>query len=783
MLLSALAVFFLSGFAALLYQVTWQRLLVIFSGADVYSATMVIAAFMAGLGCGSLAGGHLADRLSRTGGLVAFAAAEVGIALFGFQSKTIFYDLLYGRFAELADNAVVTGAVLFLTLLFPTCLMGASLPLLSRALTDRVAIAARNVGWLYALNTLGAAAGALIAVWGYLPERGLEGTLRYAAWINMACAALVLPVAVAASMRSPKPAPPPTDTVDAAAPDSPTGLPFSFWMAVSALSGFVALSFELVWFRLLGVMLKSTAFTFGTLLAQYLFWLGLGSAIGSLFASRARKPASAFLILQAVAGIYAGLILTYLVTQVSTSASLHWLHEYFAQYEPLSVIEAAGAIRGFLDDVTWHSPAWDRLPGGFLRLYFVLPALLIAPATFLMGVSFPMLQRVVQTDMRRLGRRVGALLLANILGSTIGTMLTGWVLLAALGTAATLRFLVVVSGFFAFAAWRLLPQASRSRYAVAPVLVIASVGSAAVIPSSARLWAALHGTTPRSMIVAEDGSGVSVLKVAAASFDGLVMVFVNGLGQSQLPYGGIHTQLGALPALMHPMPRNAAVIGLGSGDTLYGVAGRRDLERILSIEIVKPQLDTLKTLYALRPYPDLQVVLGDRRIQHVFGDGRLILKTGGEHFDIIEADALRPNSAYAGNLYSDEYFTLLRDRLKPGGLAVTWVPTDRVARTFLRVFAYAAAFGPILVGSNAPIRVDRDAIERRLADPAVQHYYDAAGVNIRTLLQPLLDGVRFFEPDAGRLAVTDINTDAYPRDEFEIPRIFGRTLLRPEGAR
>ncbi len=203
---AALVVFFLSGFAALLYQITWQRLLAIFSGADVYSATMVVAAFMAGLGCGSLAGGHLADRLSRTGGLIAFSVAEAAIALFGFQSKTIFYDMLYGRFATVADNPLLTGAILFLTLLWPTALMGASLPLLSRALTGRVAAAARTIGWLYALNTLGAACGALIGVWGFFPRYGLEGTLHGAAWINLTCAALAIPLVLASAFLAQNPA-------------------------------------------------------------------------------------------------------------------------------------------------------------------------------------------------------------------------------------------------------------------------------------------------------------------------------------------------------------------------------------------------------------------------------------------------------------------------------------------------------------------------------------------------------------------------------------------------
>jgi predicted membrane-bound spermidine synthase len=778
---AALVLFFLSGFAALLYQITWQRLLAIFSGADVYSATMVVAAFMAGLGCGSLAGGHLADRLSHTGGLLAFAVAEAAIALFGFQSKTIFYDVVYGRFAAVADDPVLTGTILFLTLLWPTALMGASLPLLSRALTGRVAAAARTIGWLYALNTLGAACGALIGVWGFFPRYGLEGTLQGAAWINVTCAALAIPLVLTSALRAEKPA------TDATAPPDPsahgtTQLPYAFWVGAFALSGFIGLSLELIWFRMLGVMLKSTAFTFGTLLAQYLFWLGLGSLVGGVFASRIRTPAPVFLVLQTTAGLVAGVGITYLVARLDTAPSLQWLYEYFARYEPLDIGEAAGEIRGFVNDVIWN-PTWRRLPGGFFLLYFGLPALLIAPATLLMGISFPILQRAVQSDTGRLGRRLGTLLLANILGSTVGTMLTGWVLLSVAGTGAALRVMTLLSAVFAFAAWRLLPRDRVLTRILAPVRCACAATAAIVGPPGTWLWAALHGTAAQRLIVAEDGSGVSVLRGRDQSFAGNVTVFVNGVGQSELPYGGIHTVLGALPALLHPMPRSAAIIGLGSGDTLFAVAGRRGLDRILSIEIVKPQMDTLAALFERQPYPGLRTVLRDLRIEHVSGDGRLLLRTTSERFDIIEADALRPDSAYSGNLYSLEYFSLMRDRLMPGGFAVTWVPTHRVARTFLRAFEHAASFGSVLIGSNAPIPFDHAVVERRLADPAVRQHYSDAGVDIERLLLDMLASARHFGPDPARLAVSDVNTDADPRDEFDIPEIFDPSLLRPEGSR
>jgi spermidine synthase len=272
---------------------------------------------------------------------------------------------------------------------------------------------------------------------------------------------------------------------------------------------------------------------------------------------------------------------------------------------------------------------------------------------------------------------------------------------------------------------------------------------------------------------AEDGSGVAVIKDAGGDFSRGAWFFVNGLGQSKLPYGGIHTDLGALPALLHPAPREAAVIGLGSGDTLFAMAGRRELERITSIEIIRPQIDTLRALALLYPYPALIEWLGDRRIEHVFDDGRAYIRDAGRTFDIVEADALRPTSAYAGNLYSDAYFRLLRDHLKPNGLAVTWVPTDRVQRTFLTVFPHAMRLGDVLMGSNDPIRVDRKAVERRLNGPGLQAYYARAGIDIRQLIESALSsGVSYALSDAERARMTNINTDLHPRDELEIPKLF-----------
>ncbi len=764
-----LAVFFTSGFAALLYQVSWQRLLVIFSGADVYSATIIVAAYMAGLGVGSLAGGHLADRVTARASLGMFAIAELAVAAFGFSSTTLYYDVLYQRFGHVDISPAAMASLLFASLLWPTFFMGASLPLLARAMTASVQRAAAMVGALYGINTLGAAVGALVSTWVLLPRFGLEGSVRVGAVLNVACAIAMIPLALRFRNDTTTSSSQPASSAFAlpVTADKPA---FWFWALIYGISGLIALSLEIVWFRLLGVMMKSTAFTFGTLLALYLAGLGVGAMIGSAIAARVRRPAATFFALQAAVGLCATGLLALVV---AASEDVAWLHQYFASYEPLSVPMAVDSLRLVVRGGA--TPESTALAASFLRLYVGVPALLVLPATLLMGCSFPVLQRVVQTDLAHIGRRVGVLLLANVTGSMLGAMLTGWVLLDRLGTSGVLKLLTVASGVFALLA---MITAFRGHDASAPRAAKRTALAAATfvlvtfvmfgVPDAASLWAAVHGTTPNAMVFGEDGSGLSVLKTRQEGFEGRVVVYVNGLGQSTMPYGDIHTALGAIPALIHPRPRTAAVIGLGSGDTVYAVAGRREIERIVAIEIVRPQLLTLRALRHRHPYRGLTALLADGRIQHAFGDGRIHLRRAERTYDIIEADALRPGSAYSGNLYSEEYFRLVGDHLNPGGLAATWAPTARVHNAFIRAFPYVMSLPGLMVGSNDPIALDREAVAARMGDAAVRDHYEAAGISIDQLLQPYLAEPTWFGPEFDRRTLTDFNTDLFPRDEYDL---------------
>ena len=291
--LAFLLVFFVSGFAALLYQIIWQRLLTFFGGADVYSVTIIVSAFMGGLGFGSLAGGYAADRLSGRGRLLAFAGCELAVAVFATFSTNIYYDFLYVRLGALALPRVALAAITFGVTLWPTFFMGMSLPLAATALTQDARQPARWVPLLYGWNTLGAACGSLVAAVILFRLVDFTTGVRLGALLSFGCA-------LGALIALPYVQTDPNDTGSRNGDDlesvsasrrmeTSTSFGLRTWIAIYALSGFVALSLEILWFRILGVLVKSNSFTFGHLLGVYLAGVGLGALIGNTRRARARR--------------------------------------------------------------------------------------------------------------------------------------------------------------------------------------------------------------------------------------------------------------------------------------------------------------------------------------------------------------------------------------------------------------------------------------------------------------------------------------------------------------
>jgi spermidine synthase len=726
----------LSGAAALVYQVVWQRILALHSGVGLYSVAMIVAAFMAGLGIGSYLGGVASARVTRRTALRLFAALELAVAAFGASSTAIYYGWLYPLAVAVPSPSLAGGLLHLLALLPPTALMGMSLPFLVRACVEATEGAGRTIGLLYAVNLFGAALGAIAAPWWLIPRVGLSGAVVGAAAANAVAGlgALLLARGLPSEIESPRSA----SEVEAAPPgEAGHDRPFALWAVLYALSGFVALSLEILWFRLMDVAVKSTAFTFGTVLAVYLAGNGLGSLWGAFRVHRLRRPLAAFLLCQCGILILAGIPVLLLVVLPAGTPVLRDAVAYWAQYD--------GYLLGRAHDAQ-----------AFAALYLALPAALFLLPTVLMGVSFPILQRATQEDPRTSGRNVGSLQAANILGCVAGSLLVGLLSLSALGTAPTLRLLVALGLVFALLGARLF---GRLFLWLAFVLF----GLALALPGQEALWRRLHGLSPtEEALVDEDATSVvAVGREPPARW----RLSINGKGNSWLPFGGVHTVLGALPALIHDAPRQVALIGLGSGDTAWAAGCRRETERLTVFEISSPQPRILARLAGRTRLPDLDRLLADPRLRLVVADGRHSLSSEGARYDLIEVDALRPQSAGSGNLYSVEFFEICAKRLAVGGLVCTWSPTSRVYAGFRRVFPYVleADAGEILIGSLAPLVVDRDAWKGRLESGARAYLGED---NAREVAERLARIRPAFHEARAR---TEPDLDLVPRDEFASP--------------
>jgi predicted membrane-bound spermidine synthase len=725
--------FLLSGAAALVYQVVWQRLLALHSGVGLYSIAMIVAAFMAGLGIGSWLGGRLSTAFGPRRALALFAAVELAIGAFGAASPWLYYDWLYPHAVRLPSPSWQAGFLHLLALLPPTILMGTSLPLLVRAVVTDATGASRRIGWLYGLNVVGAAAGSLATPWLLLPALGIRGAVLAAAAMNgaaglgaMLLGRAAVPDEDATLMQSETPLP--------AGAEAPGSRPLSLWIGLYALSGFVALSLEIVWFRLLDVAVKSTAYTFGSVLAVYLLGSGLGALAGARLAERARRPLRAFLLTQCAVVALAVVPLVAVVSLPPQGALLDWFFRYWADYAffPLG-----------------HDP--DRT--SIVRLYVVLPTVLFFLPTLLMGLSFPILQRAVHDDPKTSGRKVGFLQAANIAGCTAGSLLVGLLALQRLGTPGTLRLLVALGVVFASVGMRYYGRG----FALPALALVALV---VVLPGPKALWRRLHGVEARVPLAFFEEDATSV--VALTPDEGGWRLSVNGKGNSWMPYGSGHTLLGAMPATVHAAPHDVAVVGLGSGDTAWASAWRPETRSLTVFEISAPQPRILWRLVGLIDMFDTRHLLEDPRLRIRIEDGRKALEARGDRYDLIETDATWPETAGSGNLYSVEFFGAAARRLRPGGLMCTGAPTPRVVATFRSVFPHVleAEGGDVLIGSLDPIAFEPDAWAARAATGTP--YLGASRVS------DVVEAVRKLRP-AGPLPQVLPNRDLWPRDEYAVP--------------
>jgi spermidine synthase len=683
--------FFFSGLSALIYQVLWLRMLGWVFGVTVYAASAVWATFMGGLAVGSLVSGRLADRIRQP--LKWFAAAEALITVTALATPLILaglqqaYVALYPHLPSSPVMLTVTRLCIgVLVLIVPTALMGATLPFVLKASIFQRGSLAAQVGVLYGSNAAGAIVGTVVSGLALIPQLGLQRTF----WVAAACNVGVALAALALNTRLQQLG---TTDADARATEAETRddtarLPAStlrtiLW--VFALSGAISMAMEVVWFRVITMIVRPTVYSFAMMLATLLAGIAVGSyAIAPLLARRLSWL-----------GVLAVLELVLAVLLVSSFRPLQWLP---------NATEALG----------WMS----ILMPAYLIHPLAASLLTILPAALVMGVAFPIGLRLwtVGGEPAQAATRVGVFYSLNVGGSILGSLLAGFVLLPWLGSHTTLiasaavtlaagLALVVVSG------WRF-----RQRMALATVAVVVFGVAALTMPDPYDEFIAQRYPQMEA-VWKEEGTEATVGVHEFGTPDRRIrMMTINGNHQAGTdgPTTIIHRRIGHLPMLVHPDARRALVIGMGGGAT-PGAVSIHDGVDVDVVELAEgvvhaaPWFDSINYGIAARPNVRIRV-----------DDGRNFLLLTRDRYDVITADVIQPVFAGAGNIYSREYFELVRKVLKDDGLVMQWIPgTDAefklIGRTFLSVFPHTTAWaeGNLFIGSRQPLRLSRENFDGR----------------------------------------------------------------------
>lgn len=717
---------FVSGGAALVYQVLWVKQLSLVVGVDVYAVTTGISAFFAGLALGSLMFGRWADRLQRP--VLLYAGLESVVALLGVAA-TLGLAHSAGLFARLEDSLGMLAWLLPFALVgLPAFLMGGTLPVLVRALTPINGQLGEAGGRLYAANTAGAIVGTLLAAFVLLPQLGVTGSALAAASLNLLAAAGAW-LACRADTAVPHAEPARTPRSSAA----------RLAIALYCVAGGVALGYEVVWSQSIVQFMSTRTFAFAMVLATYLAGLVLGSALYAGRADRIRDPWGLFGLLIALAG---------LIALLQIAGLGRWLVILQSQAE-VFVLQATGS----------------ELAGMCARFVMVALCVVFLPTT-LLGAAFPLALRLA-VDSGHVGRDVGAVVALNTLGGIIGVMLTGFLLIPTIGLVRTLALLAVLAAAVGcVAVWRGADVGKGMRGAVLGLSLVTLV--IGVMTPPGRLAELLPGARNGEITFYEEGRGGTVVVVRQGrpgrEFSRLYIQGVSNTGDAMPSLRYMRLQA-LLPLLIHNgEPRSALVIGFGTGITAGAMLRYAGLERPVVAELLP------EVLAAASQFQGNFDALHDPRLDVRLRDGRRELLRSAERYDLITLEPPPPSAAGVVNLYSRDFYQLAAARLEDGGLVAQWLPlptqndddSRSLVRSFLDVFPHASLWTTefhemLLIGSLQPMQLDVPRIRQRFEQPEVVAALTEVGVDsVEALLATWITDRKGLERFAGdALPVTD----------------------------
>ncbi|MBZ5561577.1 MAG: fused MFS/spermidine synthase [Acidobacteriia bacterium] len=818
--------FFFSGASSLVFEMIFTRLLTHAFGNTAYAVSTVLAAFLGGLAVGATWIGRWADR--RNASLWTYGTLELLVGVYCLFTPELFglvtwiYVGLHHRLA-LGSWAVTTVrfGLAAMVILVPTALMGGTLPVLARCAAAVTSEFRPVIDRLYAWNTLGAALGTLAATYFLVPALGVRGTIVAACSVN---GAIFLAVAIWASkVTSTPPSPSEASAIPVAqGARVKTNAPRESLLLLGAfLTGVAALAYEVVWTHILSFLIGNTVYAFGIMLFTFLCGLGMGAHLVARHIPRAAFWARALAASQLLLGVavFATMSLWNYVPAVFS--------EGLGQALALDLLACAFLIALRMSWIAWKiyrqaagsrirwrwvaelaaeaafllaviSGRFSALPESDLARFMVAEGLrffcafylLIVPC-LLVGLSFPLLLNLAAQSARRVGASVGHTYAANTLGTVLGSVLTGFVVLPALGSLGSLRAIATLNlligwGFALF----FVPLRGVRRVTITVV-----AGSLAAL-----FWLGPVRWDPRAMT---SGAYVyfshtwdieRVLYFEEDVQGGLTSVVQTPVGRVLLSNGkfqgndsgevGAQARFAMIPILFMPRFDRALVIGLGTGHTLQ-VVSRFPFRRIDVAEIAPRIVDA-----ARQWFQDVNCGVFDRdpRVNLSIVDGRNFLLLSRGRYDLITVEITSIWVSGAADLYNREFYELCRNRLSPRGVLQQWVqlhnmrPRDLLVlfNTAAHVFPHAAFFvgggQGLLITSPGPLEFDYARIASLDTDPGVRQELDRLRLaSLSSLLgEIMLDDQSFREiltllPSRAGLSLDFVSSDNHPYLEYETP--------------
>ncbi|MBE7480086.1 MAG: fused MFS/spermidine synthase [Polyangiaceae bacterium] len=702
-----------SGLAALVYQTAWERMLRLVFGASTAASSAVLAIFLGGLGLGGAWLGKRAEAADRP--LRLYGSLEVGVALSAAVTPFL-VDLVARVYWGLGGSGTLgTGGATALRLLLaaivlgpPVVLMGGTLPAAARAVERDDDLSRGQLATLYAANTIGAVAGALLGTFVLFEVFGTRLSLWIAALVNLL-------VAVLARQLGSSLAPVPVTGGASEAPheasaSAPSRISSRLVYVAAAVVGFAFLSLEIVWYRMLGPILGGSSFTFGLVLAVALAGIGVGSFIYTR--RTANRPATLSLLALTVA-----LEAVCVLTPLALGDSVAYLAAYTRPMASLGFVPLV---------VTW----------------LAITSVVVLPAAVVAGYQFPVLFALLGSGRSKVARQVGLTYAFNTAGSIAGALTVGFVLLPRLGAvgiwklvgAILLVLALVLIGFELKASAKQGLRRARLAvaFAVLTLWMLTAEGPTAVsrhtpIGAGRVTLAGLDRNQLRDwshrmrlrVLWERDGVESSL----GVTYGGGITFLVSGKADGAV-FGdrGTQTLLGIIPALLHDDIKSAFVLGLGTGMSAGWLAAVPGVERVDVAEL-EPAIVEVARAASLAN----QNVLERPNVHMFLGDGREFLLTHERKYDLIVSEPSNPYRAGVASLFTHEFYRVAARRMKPNGLFGQWVQgyevdvqTVRIVIATLRsVFPFVEAWqtqgGDLLLLAGMEPRVyDAEQLRRRV---------------------------------------------------------------------